>query len=62
MFVDIIDAISRYAIPVMLVGIVGYGLIKKVKVYESFTEGAKEGFHTAVRIIPFLVAMLVAIG
>lgn len=56
MFVDIIDAISRYAIPVMLVGIVGYGLIKKVKVYESFTEGAKEGFHTAVRIIPFLVA------
>lgn len=62
MFVDIIDAISRYAIPVMFVGIVGYGLIKKVKVYESFTEGAKEGFHTAVRIIPFVVAMLVAIG
>ena len=40
----------------------GYALTKKVKVYEVFTEGAKEGFHTAVRIIPFLVAMLVAIG
>lgn len=62
MFVSIIEAISKYAIPVIFVGIVGFGLAKKVKVYESFTEGAKEGFYTAVRIIPFLVAMLVAIG
>jgi spore maturation protein B len=45
-----------------LLGITGYGLIKRVKVYEAFTEGAKEGFNNAVRIIPFLVAMLVAIG
>ena len=37
-------------------------LIKKVNVYESFIEGAKEGFTIAVKIIPFLVAMLVAIG
>lgn len=43
--------------------IVGYAfLVKKVKVYEVFCEGAKEGFTTAIRIIPFLVAMLVAIG
>ena len=35
---------------------------KKVAVYEHFVEGAKEGFHLAIRIIPFLVAMLVAIG
>src|SRR5690554_2790772 len=62
MFVSIIEGISLFAIPVVFVGIVGFGLAKKVKVYESFTEGAKEGFHTAVRIIPFLVAMLVAIG
>ncbi|HSH35962.1 spore maturation protein [Schnuerera sp.] len=62
MFVSIIEGISKFAIPVVFVGIVGFGLAKKVKVYESFTEGAKEGFHTAVRIIPFLVAMLVAIG
>lgn len=62
MFVHIIDAISRYSIPFVFVGIIAYGLTKKVKVYESFTEGAKEGFYTAVRIIPFLVAMLVAIG
>lgn len=62
MFVKIMQAISKYAIPFMFVGIVTFGMAKKVKVYESFTEGAKEGFHTAVRIIPFLVAMLVAIG
>ena len=62
MFVKIMEVISTYAIPFMFVGIVTFGMAKKVKVYESFTEGAKEGFTTAVRIIPFLVAMLVAIG
>ena len=61
-FIDIVEAISKYAIPVLILGFVGYGMYKKVNVYESFTEGAKEGFTTAVTIIPFLVAMLVAIG
>ena len=41
---------------------IGYGVFKKVKVYEFFVEGAKEGFQVAIKIIPFLVAMLVAIG
>ncbi|MBU5255963.1 spore maturation protein [Tissierella praeacuta] len=58
----VIEAISNYAIPLIIVGFLVFGMSKKVKVYESFTEGAKEGFTTAVRIIPFLVAMLVAIG
>ena len=62
MFVKIVNAMSVWAIPIMIVGFVGYGLIKKVKVYECFTEGAKEGFQTGVRIIPFLVAILCAIG
>lgn len=62
MFVKIMQGISTYAIPVVIVGFVVFGMVKKVRVYESFTEGAKEGFTTAVRIIPFLVAMLVAIG
>ena len=38
------------------------GIRKKVNVYEAFIEGAKQGFETAVRIIPYLVAILVAIG
>ena len=38
------------------------GLLKKVNVYDAFIEGAKDGFQTAVRIIPYLVAILVAVG
>jgi len=54
---------ARYIIPFLLAGIPLYGLyVKKVKVYESFVEGAKDGFTIAVRIIPYLVAILVAIG
>lgn len=62
MFEKIINGISLYAIPFFLVAIPVYGMIKKVKVYEVFTDGAKEGFNTAVSIIPFLVGILVAIG
>lgn len=43
-------------------GFIVSGLVKKLNVYETFIEGAKEGFEIAVRIIPYLVAMLVAIG
>jgi spore maturation protein SpmA len=38
------------------------GFLKKINVYDAFIEGAKEGFQTAVRIIPYLVAILVAVG
>lgn len=57
-----LEAVSLWAIPVMLVGIPFIGLIRKVKVYDVFIEGATEGFGVAVRIIPFLVGILVAIG
>ena len=45
-----------------LVGIPLYGFFKGVKVYETFVDGAKEGFEVAVRIIPYLVAILVVVG
>ncbi len=54
--------LSYFIIPVILVGFPLYGLIKRVRVYESFVEGAKDGFQVAVRIIPDLVAILFAIG
>ena len=57
-----LEAISIWAVPVMLVGIATAGLIRRVKVYDVFIEGAKEGFDVAIRIIPFLVGILVAIG
>ena len=62
-FVIFTNQISRYIIPLLLVSIPFYGLFfKKIKVYELFVEGAKDGFTIAVRIIPYLVAILVAIG
>jgi spore maturation protein B len=57
-----LDAISLWAMPVLLVAIPLVGLLRKVKVYDVFIEGAKEGFDVGVKIIPFLVGILVAIG
>lgn len=58
-----LNAGAKYIIPLLLVGIPLYAIsIKKVKVYEVFVEGAKDGFNIAVRIIPYLVAILVAVG
>ena len=62
MLLKIIDLLSKFAIPFMIVGIISFGISKKIKVYESFIEGAKGGFTTAIRIIPSFVAMLVALG
>lgn len=59
---SIIQVISTLAIPLIIFSFITYGVIKNVKIYEVFVEGAKEGFNIAVKIIPFLVAMLVAIG
>ena len=56
------DAISKLSIPLMLSIFPLYAILRGVKVYEEFVDGAKEGFDVAVRIIPYLVAILVAIG
>jgi len=53
---------SNWVLAILVVGIPLYGYLKGVKVYEAFVEGAKEGFQVAVRIIPFLVAVLSAVG
>jgi spore maturation protein B len=62
LFRSIVNILSVVAIPLILLVFLGWGMVKKVKVYEVFVEGAKDGFQVAVRIIPYLVAMLVAIG
>jgi spore maturation protein B len=62
LFRNVINFISIIAIPLMIALFLGWGFFKKVRVYEVFVEGAKDGFHTAIRIIPYLVAMLFAIG
>ncbi|MBP2642903.1 MAG: hypothetical protein H6Q67_790 [Firmicutes bacterium] len=54
--------VSVWAIPGILLAILVFGLLRSVRVYEVFVEGAKEGFSNAIRIMPFLVAMMVAVS
>jgi spore maturation protein SpmB len=55
-------SVANILLMTIIVGFIVAGLRKKVNVYDAFIEGAKDGFTTAVRIIPYLVAILVAIG
>ena len=57
-----VEVISLLAIPFVLTIFPLYAAARRVPVYEDFVEGAKEGFQVAIRIIPFLVAILVAVG
>jgi spore maturation protein B len=57
----IVQYLSRWSIPLMLVGIPLYAHCRGVKVYERFVAGAEQGMLTAVRILPYLVAMWVAL-
>lgn len=57
-----LDVISAWALPLLVAGIPAYALARRVSVYTSFLEGAKEGFATGIRIVPPLVAILVALG
>ncbi len=55
-------SVSPWILPGLMVGFLGFGMVKKVQIYEVFIEGAKEGFQVALRIIPYMVAILVAVG
>lgn len=55
-------AIAPWIVPGMMLGFLLYGAARRVRVYEAFVEGAKEGFEVALRIMPYLVAILVAVA
>lgn len=55
-------SIAPWIIPGLMIGFLIFGIIRKVRIYEVFVDGAKEGFQVAVKIIPYLVAILVAVG
>ena len=59
---DVFNTVSNWLIPVLISSFLIFGYLRGVKIYETVTDGAKEGFNTAVRIIPFMVAIFVAIG
>jgi spore maturation protein SpmA len=54
--------ISPWIIPGLMMALLGFGFARRVPVYESFVDGARDGFNVAVRIIPYLVAILVAVA
>jgi spore maturation protein SpmA/spore maturation protein SpmB len=54
--------IAPWIIPGLMVGLLSFGALRRVRVYEVFVEGAKDGFQVALRIIPYLVAILVAVA
>ncbi|MGG4395135.1 spore maturation protein [Paenibacillus thiaminolyticus] len=58
----VVSLISAWAIPAIIVFIPLYAYFKRIPVYESFVEGAKDGFQTSINIIPTLVGMMVAIS
>ena len=55
-------ALSPWIVPGLMVGFLVFGATRGVRIYEVFVEGAKDGFQVALRIIPYLVAILVAVG
>ncbi len=56
------QAISPWILPGLMVSFLAFGLARGVRIYEVFVDGAKDGFQVALRIIPYLVAILVAVG
>jgi len=60
---ELANSASNWIVPLLILGVPLYAYaVKRVRVYESFIEGAKEGFTIGVRIMPYLVAILVAVG
>lgn len=57
-----INYISSAAIPIVILVIITYGLIEKVKVYDTFVEGAKEGIEIVIKLFPTLLGIFIAIG
>ncbi len=54
--------LTDFIVPLVIFGIVGYGLLIKVPVYDTFIKGAKKGFLTVIKIMPTLVGLMVAVG
>lgn len=56
------EILSHWLMPFLMLGVLTFGLYRGVRIYDAVTDGAKQGFEVALRIIPFLVTILVAIA
>ncbi len=54
--------LANYILPAVILGIVFYGVLMKVPVYDTFIKGAKSGFYTVIKIMPTLIGLMVAVG
>ncbi|MDD7378044.1 MAG: nucleoside recognition domain-containing protein [Lachnospiraceae bacterium] len=54
--------LSDAIIPVLIFLIVGYGFLNKQNIYDDFVEGAKDGFHTVIQIMPTLIGLMIGVG
>ena len=59
---DMLSAISAWLLPLLIAGIMVTGFVRRIPIYNTFIDGAKSGFGTAVRLIPHLIAMMVAVS
>jgi spore maturation protein B len=55
-------SISQWAIPILLLIILGFGRFKKIHLYEVFIQGAMEGIQTTIKLIPYIIAIFIAVG
>ena len=53
---------SDFCIPLLLFYLIGYGLLTKTDIYKEFTEGAKDGFHVTIGILPTLIGLMTGVG
>ncbi|MCF2683888.1 spore maturation protein [Faecalicatena contorta] len=59
---ELVLYLADFIVPLVIFGIICYGLLMKVNVYDTFVKGAKSGFFTVIRIMPTLVGLMVAVG
>lgn len=59
---NILSQLSNFILPTLILFILTYAIVKKVNIYETFIDGAKEGLKTSINIIPYLMAIIVAVG
>ena len=59
---QIVLYLTDFIVPLVIFGIIGYGLLMKIPVYDTFIKGAKSGFLMVVKIMPTLVGLMAAVG
>lgn len=59
---NVLMYVSDFIVPAIILLIVTYGVLEKVKVYDEFVRGAKKGFYTVIKIMPTLIGLMVAVG